>query len=151
MGYVSRLEHQPGKFNQQFIGEMLVLTTLGFIPGILIAIQFPLLHAFDIENEVYLLSMLCSVIVIYALVFISSFIPSIQAVKTQPGNGITRRIIIKLKEKFYYYDNIKKYMKRFTKPTKLKTVALSNINIEIATGEFLSNYGAIRLRGKVLC
>lgn len=74
-----------GKIYQQFIGEMLVLTTLGFIPGILIAIQFPLLHAFDVENEIYLLAILCSILIIYVLVFISSFIPSIQAVKTQPA------------------------------------------------------------------
>ena len=77
-----------GKIYQQFIGEMLVLTTLGFVPGILIAIQFPLLHAFDIENKVYLLAILCSVVVIYALVFISSFIPSIQAVKIQPAMAL---------------------------------------------------------------
>ncbi len=77
-----------GKIYQQFIGEMLVLTTLGFVPGILIAIQFPLLHAFDIENKVYLLAILCSVVVIYALVFISSLIPSIQAVKTQPAMAL---------------------------------------------------------------
>ena len=77
-----------GKIYQQFIGEMLVLTTLGFIPGILIAIQFPLLYAFEIENEIYLLAMLCSVLIIYILVFISSFIPSIQAVKTQPAMAL---------------------------------------------------------------
>ena len=77
-----------GKIYQQFIGEMLVLNTLGFVPGILIAMQFPLLHAFEIENEVYLLAILCSVVVIYALVFISSFIPSIQAVKTQPAMAL---------------------------------------------------------------
>ena len=77
-----------GKIYQQFIGEMLVLTTLGFIPGILIAVQFPLLHAFEIENEIYLLSIFCSVLVIYALVFISSFIPSLQAVKTQPAMAL---------------------------------------------------------------
>ena len=77
-----------GKIYQQFIGEMLVLTTLGFIPGILVAIQFPLLHAFEIENEIYLLAMLCSVLIIYALVLISSFIPSIQAVKTQPAMAL---------------------------------------------------------------
>lgn len=74
-----------GKIYQQFIGEMLVLTTLGFIPGILIAFQFPLLHAFDVENGIYLLAILCSIIIIYILVFIFSFIPSIQAVKTQPA------------------------------------------------------------------
>ena len=77
-----------GKIYQQFIGEMLVLTTLGFIPGVLVAIQFPLLHAFEIENEAYLLAILCSVLIIYILVFISSFIPSIQAVKTQPAMAL---------------------------------------------------------------
>lgn len=77
-----------GKIYQQFIGEMLVLTTLGFIPGILVAIQFPLLHAFEVKNEIYVLSIFCSVFIIYMLVFISSFIPSIQAVKTQPAMAL---------------------------------------------------------------
>ncbi len=73
------------KIYQQFIGEMLLLTTLGFIPGLIVAIQFPLLEVFEIENKTYLLAAICSVLLIYILVFISSFIPSIQATKIQPA------------------------------------------------------------------
>lgn len=73
------------KIYLQFIGEMLILTTLGFIPALIIAVQFPILKVFDISFTVYLMAMLSSVIIIYLLVFIASFIPSRYATKIQPA------------------------------------------------------------------
>jgi putative ABC transport system permease protein len=73
------------KIYHQFIGEMLMLTTLGVIPGIIIAIQFPLLKAFDIETKIFLLAIFCSLIIIYLLVIIASYIPSRYAAKTEPA------------------------------------------------------------------
>jgi putative ABC transport system permease protein len=72
------------KIYQQFVGEMLVLTTLGIIPGILIAIQFPLVKAYDVDAKIYLLSILASIAIIYLLVLISSLVPSSYAAKIQP-------------------------------------------------------------------
>ena len=74
-----------GKIHQQFMGEMLLLTTMGIIPGIIIAVQFPLLKAFDIEPGIFLFAILGSTVVIYLLVLISSFIPSRYATKIQPA------------------------------------------------------------------
>ena len=73
------------KIYSQFVGEMLILTTLGFIPALIIAVQFPILKVFDISFIVYLVAMLSSAIIIYLLVFIASFIPSRYATKIQPA------------------------------------------------------------------
>lgn len=77
-----------GKIHQQFMGEMLMLTTLGIIPGIIIAVQFPLLKAFDIEPGIFLFAIAGSVVVIYLLVLISSFIPSRYAAITEPAAAL---------------------------------------------------------------
>ena len=73
------------KIYQQFIGEMLMITTLGIIPALIVAVQFPILEVFDINLTVYLAAILLSAIIIYLLVFISSFIPSRYASKIQPA------------------------------------------------------------------
>lgn len=73
------------KIYQQFIGEMLILTSLGFIPALIIAAQFPILKVFDISLSVYLMAILSSFTIIYLLVFIASFIPSRYAAKIQPA------------------------------------------------------------------
>ena len=73
------------KIYLQFVGEMLILTTLGFIPALVVAIQFPILKVFDISFNVYLVAMLLSIIIVYMLVFIASFIPSRYATKIQPA------------------------------------------------------------------
>ncbi|MCG8308183.1 MAG: ABC transporter permease [Cytophagales bacterium] len=74
-----------GNIYFQFMGEMLVLTTMGIAPGILIAVQFLLLKAFGIEPKIFLIAIIGSVLVIYFLVLISSFIPSRYASKIQPA------------------------------------------------------------------
>jgi putative ABC transport system permease protein len=74
-----------GMIYQQFIGEMLMLTTLGIIPGIIVAIQFPLLKAFEIDTKIFVLAIIYSLAIIYLLVFIASFIPSRYAAKTEPA------------------------------------------------------------------
>lgn len=70
---------------KQFIGEMLVLATLGIIPGLIIAIQFPVLKIFNIETHVYLLAMLIASVIIYLLITLCALLPSVQAAKTQPA------------------------------------------------------------------
>lgn len=73
------------KVYQQFIGEMLMLTTLGIIPAVIVAIQFPLLNLFDIRLSVYISAILFSALIIYLLVFIASYIPSRYAAKIEPA------------------------------------------------------------------
>ncbi len=73
------------KIYQQFIGEMLMLTTLGIIPALIIALQFPILKVFDIGGMIYLCAVLLSAAIIYLLVFVASFVPSRYAGKTEPA------------------------------------------------------------------
>lgn len=73
------------KIYQQFIGEMLMITTMGIIPAIIIAIQFPILKVFEIDAIVFVFAILCATCVVYLLVLISSFIPSRIATKIQPA------------------------------------------------------------------
>lgn len=69
----------------QFVGEVLVLTTLGIAIGTFFAVQFPLLQVFNIQLGVYLLSILSAILIIYTLVFICSLYPSQQAAQLQPA------------------------------------------------------------------
>lgn len=73
------------KIYQQFIFEILVIATLGIIPGIIVAIQFPVLKVFDVETSVYIIAMVVTIVLIYLLVVISALLPSAQATKIQPA------------------------------------------------------------------
>ncbi|MBA7556123.1 hypothetical protein ES705_48821 [subsurface metagenome] len=70
---------------KQFIGEMLVLATLGIIPGLIIAAQFPILKVFNIQPKVYIIAMLAATLLIYLLVTLCAILPSAQAAKIQPA------------------------------------------------------------------
>jgi putative ABC transport system permease protein len=70
---------------KHFIGEIVQLTSLGIIPGIIVAVQFPILKAFDIETTVYVLAMLPAAVIIYLLVVLCALFPTSQAAKIQPA------------------------------------------------------------------
>lgn len=70
---------------RQFIVEMLTLATLGIIPGLIIAAQFPILKVFRIEISVYIISALIAALIIYLLVILCAVLPSAQAAKIQPA------------------------------------------------------------------
>ncbi|QIX63085.1 FtsX-like permease family protein [Hymenobacter sp. BT18] len=69
----------------QFLGEMLVLTTLGVALGLLLAAQFPLLQAFDVPTNVYLLGMLIATGLIFLLTAVCAWQPSRLAARIQPA------------------------------------------------------------------
>ncbi|MFO7657835.1 MAG: FtsX-like permease family protein [Bacteroidales bacterium] len=73
---------------RQFIGEMLILATLGILPGIIIAAQFTFLKVFDIENKVFIIAMLAATIIIYLLVMLCALLPAAQAAKIQPAMAL---------------------------------------------------------------
>ena len=73
---------------KQFIGEMLVLVTLGIIPGIILTAQLPILSVFDIETKVYIIAILASTLLIYLLVLLCTLLPSTQAAKIQPAMAL---------------------------------------------------------------
>ncbi|OON67767.1 FtsX-like permease family protein [Hymenobacter sp. CRA2] len=69
----------------QFLGEMLVLTTMGVTLGLLIAVQFPLLGAFDVAAQAYLLSMLLASVIIFVLAAVCAWQPSRLAARIHPA------------------------------------------------------------------
>jgi putative ABC transport system permease protein len=76
------------RIKKQLIGEMLALATLGIIPGLIIALQFPLLRAFDINPGIYLLAILTATTLIYLLVTLSTLLPTIMAARIQPAEAL---------------------------------------------------------------
>ncbi len=74
-----------GNIGWQFIGEVLVLSSLAIIVGTFFAIQFPLLGVFGLSPWVYLSAIAASALVIYVLVAICAFFPSRQASQLHPA------------------------------------------------------------------
>ncbi|MCC2547312.1 ABC transporter permease [Hymenobacter sp. BT175] len=71
--------------SKQFLGEMLVVTTLGVVAGLLLTVQFPLLDAFGLGTEVYGLAMLATTVLVYLLTAVCALQPSRQAAGIQPA------------------------------------------------------------------
>lgn len=69
----------------QFIGEMLVVTTLGVLIGVVLAVQFPLLGVFGVAPAVYGSAIAAAAILIYLLTAICAFHPSRLAAGIQPA------------------------------------------------------------------
>ncbi|GAB3830235.1 ABC transporter permease [Hymenobacter jeollabukensis] len=69
----------------QFLGEMLVVTTLGVLAGVILAAQFPLLGVFGVPTTVYVLAILLAAVLIYVLTAICAFQPSRIAAGIQPA------------------------------------------------------------------
>ena len=74
-----------GNIIQQFIGEIMLIATLGLIIGAFFAIQFPLLEVFDIANPIYVKAGLYALALIYGLVLLCALLPSIQASNLAPA------------------------------------------------------------------
>ncbi|WP_303310029.1 FtsX-like permease family protein [Hymenobacter sp. BT730] len=69
----------------QFIGEMLVVTTLGVLVGVVLAVQFPLLGVFGVAPAVYGAAIAVAALLIYLLTAICAFHPSRLAAGIQPA------------------------------------------------------------------
>ncbi|WP_167855191.1 ABC transporter permease [Hymenobacter wooponensis] len=71
--------------SRQFLGEMFVVTTLGVVGGLVLAMQFPLLGVFGFATPIYLTAMLLATILIFLLTAICAFQPSRIAAAIQPA------------------------------------------------------------------
>ncbi len=69
----------------QFIVELLWISVLGIIPGLIIALQFLIMEVFNVEAGIYVQSILFSIAIIFALVMLSALLPCYQASKIQPA------------------------------------------------------------------
>ncbi len=74
-----------GHIYRQFVGEMVVLTTVAVIPGLILAAQAPILGLFGLDSRVYIISMVLAAVVIYFLVTSCVLLPSSQATKILPA------------------------------------------------------------------
>ena len=74
------------KIYQQIIGEVLVISTLGIIIGSFFAAQFPLLNLMSfIDQSVYLIAFVVSLLFIYTVSFVCALYPSKLASMIQPA------------------------------------------------------------------
>lgn len=69
----------------QIVTEAMFLATLSLIIGTFFAIQFPILHVFDLAASVYITAIIGAVIFIYLLVLVCSLYPGRQAAAVYPA------------------------------------------------------------------
>jgi putative ABC transport system permease protein len=69
----------------QLIGEALAMATLAMIAGSFFAVQFPLLHVFDMPAGIYIAAIVAAIGFIYILVLICALYPGKQAAKLYPA------------------------------------------------------------------
>lgn len=74
-----------GAIARQVVGEILVLTTFGLLLGLLVAMQFPLLGAFDVAAPVYGTAMLLASGILYGLAIGCALYPSRLAAGIHPA------------------------------------------------------------------
>lgn len=74
-----------GGISGQVVGEILVVTTFGLALGLLVAVQFPLLHVLEIRPGVYAQAMLLATGLIYALTALCALYPSRLAAGIHPA------------------------------------------------------------------
>ncbi|WP_426058481.1 ABC transporter permease [Hymenobacter sp. B1770] len=69
----------------QFLGEMMVVTTFGVFLGGLLVVQFPLLHAFDLPAQPYLLAIAAATGTVYFITALCAWQPSRLAAAIHPA------------------------------------------------------------------
>jgi putative ABC transport system permease protein len=75
--------------HQQILGEMLIITSFSLIAGVTLVVQFPLFDVIGwVSGQVYALSLVISLAVIYLLTIICSLYPSWLATKVQPAAAL---------------------------------------------------------------
>jgi putative ABC transport system permease protein len=72
----------------QLLQETLVLATFSLTIGTFFAIQFPLLHVFDLPTRVYIIALICAILFIYILVTICALYPGRQASRIYPAEAL---------------------------------------------------------------
>jgi len=74
---------------RQILGELFIITSFGLLAGVLVVAQFPLLDLIGfISTEVYLVSIIISLVLIYLLALVCGLYPSRLATKVQPAEAL---------------------------------------------------------------
>ncbi|TDX00553.1 ABC transporter permease [Dinghuibacter silviterrae] len=74
--------------SRQLWVETLILATFGVVIGLFFAIQFPLLHVFDMSTGVYIAALIFTILFMYVLVTICSLYPGRQAASIFPAEAL---------------------------------------------------------------
>ena len=74
-----------GGVTVQFLGEIWVLATLSVVIGLLFAIQFPIMHVFDLDANIYITAILIAIVLIFIIVTLCAWWPSRQASRIHPA------------------------------------------------------------------
>ena len=73
----------------QITGELLCVTTFGLLLGIIIVMQFPILHIIDfIDTKIYLAAIAIAALIIYMISYVSGMYPSYLAAKVHPAEAL---------------------------------------------------------------
>jgi putative ABC transport system permease protein len=72
----------------QVLGEILVLATLSLLPGVVLALQLPLVGALPVRGAVFAASLAISVAGIYLLAVLCGFYPARLATRVQPAEAL---------------------------------------------------------------
>ncbi|WP_210514803.1 ABC transporter permease [Hymenobacter terricola] len=74
-----------GAISAQFLGEMMVVTTLGVLLGVLLAAQFPLLGAFGMPTGLYAAAIGAATVAVYVITALCAWQPSRLAARIHPA------------------------------------------------------------------
>ncbi len=88
IGLRRALGANPKSISNQFIFEILFLTSISILIALFFAIQFPIMGFFDVDTSLYIRAMFYSALVIYSLVLICTIYPSIQAARVHPATAL---------------------------------------------------------------
>jgi putative ABC transport system permease protein len=77
-----------GDIRAQVLGEILVLTTLALLPGVLLALQLPLVGALPVSGPVFFTSLALSVAGIYLLAILCGWYPARLATAVEPAEAL---------------------------------------------------------------
>nr|WP_198160666.1 ABC transporter permease [Pedobacter panaciterrae] len=78
----------PFDILKQLLGESIVLTTLGILPGVLIAAQLLIMQYLDLNAYYGTLSIVLSALFLYLLMLSCAFYPSLKAARLNPADAL---------------------------------------------------------------
>jgi putative ABC transport system permease protein len=78
-----------GRIYTQILGELLIITSIGVLAGVLVVVQFPLLDLLGfVSSRVFGLSIFLSAAIIYLLTILCGLYPSLLATMIQPAEAL---------------------------------------------------------------
>ena len=73
----------------QFVSEMLILASIGIIPGIVVALQVQVFNLLETSSDIYILGIVLTALLIYALVSLCAVIPGLKSARIQPVQALS--------------------------------------------------------------